>query len=89
MFKLQGLDEVLTYDFDFAEWVNADVAVVSFQAQSVPSGPTVNTGAIDGAICPVEVAGLTFGQTYRIEVAATLSSGSIVTKTLVIRCGAP
>ena len=84
-YVLQSPGETIRRSFDFTDALPNGVTVSS--AVVTATGATSGTPATSSPFVSVDVSGVSFGRIAKVVCAATLSTGEVVEKQLVIRGG--
>lgn len=85
MFFAQNVADTVEYSVDFSDWT-AGGATISGSAWSVsPAGPTISGETVAGDVAAAKLAGVSFGEVYRLRAEVTLSTGETVSKTIAVR----
>lgn len=73
----QQSTETLDYDVDFTDWFEDRVDTAASYTATVESGITLSTSSRSGSVVKVVLTGGTHGQSYKVTVRLTTSSGVV------------
>lgn len=67
-------------------WTDLGSATVTSVSYTPVAGLTLTPQGISGTVSTVRMSGMTHGQIYALEAAATLSTGEVLNRNVAVRC---
>lgn len=87
MWQLQGPEEKKTWSINWTEWLPEGEGVASSEWTISPAGPTIEDDDIaTGEITSIVVSELELGTTYALRNKVTVTDGSILAQSIILRC---
>lgn len=77
----------IDYSVDFTAWLASGDTVSSVVWSVLPTGPTLGTKTLVGALASQNVSGGTLGSTYRLTASVTSANGVVDDRSIVLRVG--
>jgi len=77
----------LDYSVDFTSWLSSGDTVSTVSWSVSPSGPTLSSPSLSGAVATTKVTGGTLGDVYRLTARATSANGLIDDRSMELRTG--
>lgn len=82
--KLQDAGETLDYSLDWTAWLSGDT-INSASWAITPTGPTLSAASVSGDVTTTFVAGVVFGQIYRLVCTVVTAMGRTSDRVITIR----